>query len=88
MESTIIDLSEDMPRLLRPGGITAEQLYSVIGEFVIDKAVTARIYQDTVVKAPGMKYRHYAPDCRVQVLAYWIEKESKIEIRDLKLDIF
>ena len=68
VESTIIDLSEDTPRLLRPGGITPEQLYSVLGEFIIDKAVTASVDKDSVVKAPGMKYRHYAPDCRVLIV--------------------
>jgi len=68
VESTIIDLTEDTPRLLRPGGITPEQLYEVLGEFIIDKAVTASVDKDAVVKAPGMKYRHYAPDCRVLIV--------------------
>ena len=68
VESTIIDLSEDTPRLLRPGGITPEQLYEVVGEFIIDKAVAAAVDKDAVVKAPGMKYRHYAPDCRVLII--------------------
>ena len=61
VESTIIDLTVTPPRLLRPGGITPEQLISVLGDLVIDKAVTAQIDKDAVVKAPGMKYRHYAP---------------------------
>ena len=61
VESTIVDLTEQRPRLLRPGGITPEQLIAVLGDLVIDKAVTAQIDKDTVVKAPGMKYRHYAP---------------------------
>lgn len=61
VESTIVDLTEERPRLLRPGGIGPEQLLSVLGDLVVDKAVTAPIDQDTVVKAPGMKYRHYAP---------------------------
>jgi len=68
VESTIVDLSEDKPRLLRPGGITPEQLTAVIGEIVIDKAVSASVEKDAVVKAPGMKYRHYAPDCRVVIV--------------------
>jgi L-threonylcarbamoyladenylate synthase len=68
VESTIIDLSEDTPRLLRPGGVTPEELYEVLGEFVIDKAVSASVEKDAVVKAPGMKYRHYAPDCRVLIV--------------------
>lgn len=61
VESTIVDLTEDRPRLLRPGGITPEQLTAVLGDLVIDRAVTAQIDKDAVVKAPGMKYRHYAP---------------------------
>ena len=63
VESTIVDLTEERPRLLRPGGITPEQLVEVLGDLVVDKAVTAQIDKDAVVKAPGMKYRHYAPDC-------------------------
>ena len=69
VESTIIDLTEIPPRLLRPGGITPEQLTSVLGEITVDKAVTAQIDKDAVVKAPGMKYRHYAPDCQVLIVA-------------------
>ena len=69
VESTIVDLTEERPRLLRPGGITPEQLMEVLGDLVVDKAVTGQISQDTVVKAPGMKYRHYAPDCQVIIVA-------------------
>ena len=69
VESTIIDLTENPPRLLRPGGITPEQLTAVLGEITVDKAVTAQIDKDAVVKAPGMKYRHYAPDCQVLIIA-------------------
>ena len=69
LESTIVDLTEDRPRLLRPGGITPEQLVEVLGDLVVDKAVTAQIDKDAVVKAPGMKYRHYAPQCRVIIVS-------------------
>lgn len=68
VESTIIDLTEQPPRLLRPGGVTPEQLKAVLGELVVDKAVTAQIDHDEVVKAPGMKYRHYAPQCQVIIV--------------------
>lgn len=68
VESTIIDLTDEKPRLLRPGGITLEQMSAVLGEIVVDKAVVAAIDRDAVVKAPGMKYRHYAPDCRVVIV--------------------
>ena len=69
VESTIIDLTEDRPRLLRPGGITPEQLLETLGDLVVDKAVTASISNDTVVKAPGMKYRHYAPQCPIVIVS-------------------
>ncbi len=68
VESTIVDLSEGTPRLLRPGGITPEQLKEILGELIVDKAVSASVEKDAVVKAPGMKYRHYAPDCRVVIV--------------------
>ena len=69
VESTIIDLTEQPPRLLRPGGITLEQLESILGEVTVDKAVTASVANDEVVKAPGMKYRHYAPQCEVIIVS-------------------
>ena len=76
LESTIVDLTEERPRLLRPGGITPEQLVSVLGDLVVDKAVTARIDQDEVVKAPGMKYRHYAPESEVIIVSGSREKAA------------
>ena len=69
VESTIVDLTEYPPRLLRPGGITPEQLVDVLGELTVDKAVTAQVDKDAVVKAPGMKYKHYAPDCAVIIVS-------------------
>lgn len=76
VESTIVDLTEDRPRLLRPGGITPEQLMEVLGDLVIDKAVTAQIDKDAVVKAPGMKYRHYAPQEPVVIVSGSREKAA------------
>ena len=77
VESTIVDLTESRPRLLRPGGITPEQLIAVLGDLVIDKAVTAQIDKDAVVKAPGMKYRHYAPAEPVIIVAGSREKAAE-----------
>ena len=76
VESTIVDLTESRPRLLRPGGITPEQLIAVLGDLIIDKAVTAEISKDAVVKAPGMKYRHYAPACPVVIVSGSREKAA------------
>ena len=77
VESTIIDLTETPARLLRPGGITPAQLRSVLGEIVVDKAVTAQLRPDEVAKAPGMKYRHYAPQCQVVIVAGSREAAAK-----------
>ena len=77
VESTIVDLTEDRPRLLRPGGITPEQLIAVLGDLVIDKAVTAQIDKDAVVRAPGMKDRHYAPQEPVIIVAGAREKAAE-----------
>ncbi len=76
LESTIVDLTEERPRLLRPGGITPEQLQQILGELIVDKAVTAQIDKDAVVKAPGMKYRHYAPSAPVVIVSGSREKAA------------
>lgn len=77
VESTIVDLSEERPRLLRPGGITPEQLLAVLGDLEIDRAVTQQLSKDTVVKAPGMKYKHYAPQAEVIIVAGNRESASR-----------
>ena len=68
VESTIIDLTCQPPRLLRPGGITLEQLQAVLGEVAVDPAVTRLLGAGEKPKAPGMKYRHYAPKAPVTVV--------------------
>ena len=74
--STIVDLTEARPRLLRPGGVTPEELTQVLGDLVIDPAVTAPLRQDAVVRAPGMKYRHYAPQEPVLIVSGSREKAA------------
>ena len=76
VESTIVDLTEERPRLLRPGGITPEQLTAILGDLVVDKAVTAQVSQDEIVKAPGMKYKHYAPQSDVIIVSGSREKAA------------
>lgn len=87
LESTVITLATDKPRLLRPGFITVEQLEEVIGEIVVDKAVYQSISMDEKVSAPGMKYKHYAPKASVVVLKGSFEKfKSYISsIKDKKI---
>ena len=59
VESTVIDCTEEIPIILRPGGVTKEQLEAVIGAVRMDPALADR---ESTPKSPGMKYRHYAPN--------------------------
>ena len=68
VESTIIDLTGTPPRLLRPGGVTLEELEDVLGEVAVDPAVTRLMGAGERPRAPGMKYRHYAPKAPVTVV--------------------
>ena len=68
VESTIIDLTEAPPRLLRPGGVTLEELRDALGEVAVDPAVTRLMGEGERPRAPGMKYRHYAPKAPVTVV--------------------
>lgn len=56
LESTVLEVSAGIPIILRPGGISKEQLESVLGEVGVDNPS-----QTVAPRAPGMKYRHYAP---------------------------
>lgn len=66
LESTIIDLSVATPIVLRPGAITPEELSAALGEKVLIN--TGKVADKDVPKAPGMKYRHYAPSAPVVVV--------------------
>ena len=68
VESTILDLTCQPPRLLRPGGLPLEDLERLIGHIDVDRAVTAPLQEGEKPKAPGMKYRHYAPKAPVTVV--------------------
>lgn len=60
LESTIVDLTEEIPTILRPGFITQNMLQDIIGEVLCDPTIM-RADTEQAPKAPGMKYRHYAP---------------------------
>lgn len=68
LESTVITLVTDVPRVLRPGGVTLEQLKSVLGEVDVDNAVLHRLDDNAKAASPGMKYKHYAPKANVILL--------------------
>lgn len=77
VESTIVDLTAPEPRLLRPGGISPEQLKSVLGTLVVDPAVLGEIAPDQVVRAPGMKYTHYTPAGEVIIVTGTSENAAR-----------
>lgn len=68
VESTIVDVSGDVPTLLRPGAITMEMLRETVGRVEIDPAIQAPPSADLRPKAPGMKYRHYAPKASLTIV--------------------
>lgn len=68
LESTVITLAVDPPRLLRPGKITVEQIESVIGKIEVDDAVLHQLKNGEKAASPGMKYKHYAPKASVVLL--------------------
>lgn len=74
VESTVITLATQPPRLLRPGGITLEQLRAVLGEVVLDDAVLNPLKEGAKVASPGMKYKHYSPKANVVILEGTFEK--------------
>ncbi|MFD1421192.1 L-threonylcarbamoyladenylate synthase [Lactiplantibacillus songbeiensis] len=66
VESTVLDLSGDQPAILRPGAVTAEAIEAVIDEPVLTEQ--HHVGATEVPKAPGMKYKHYAPDAQVYIV--------------------
>ena len=61
VESTVIDVTGEFPRILRPGGVTKEMITEVCGGCEVDGAVMRPLKENELPKSPGMKYRHYAP---------------------------
>lgn len=76
VESTIIDLTCEAPKLLRPGGMPLELLEAVCGEIELDPATVRKMKEGERPRAPGMKYRHYAPKAPVTVIAGDPEKTA------------
>lgn len=67
VESTIVDMTVEPPMILRPGAITKEMLEEVIGEVAVDRTTLSET-SDVAPKAPGMKYRHYAPKAQLVIV--------------------
>lgn len=85
LESTIVDLTEEIPVILRPGCITKEMLEQVVGQVKIDPAIlSAQGMSNAKPKAPGMKYKHYAPKAELTIfkgktasVVNWIKNKTE-----------
>ena len=74
VESTVITLAGEVPRVLRPGGISVEMLTEVLGEVEVDSAVFEKLADGEVAASPGMKYKHYSPSAKVTIVKGSFEK--------------
>ncbi|SDJ88312.1 L-threonylcarbamoyladenylate synthase [Natronincola ferrireducens] len=72
VESTVLDVTGEVPTILRPGGITKEMLLEVLERVEVDPGLKGE--EDIIPKSPGMKYTHYAPEAEVYILKGQEEK--------------
>lgn len=72
LESTVVSLAVNPPRLLRPGAITYEELKEILPDLVVDKAVLEELEEGVKAASPGMMYKHYSPKTEV----FLVEAES------------
>lgn len=89
LESTIVDLTGPTPTILRPGYITTDMIEELVGKVNIDRAIIAKSYNpDIIAKAPGMKYKHYAPKAELIIfegkMAKVITKINDLTLRRMK----
>ncbi len=68
VESTVLTLAGDHPVLLRPGGVSIEQIRELLPDAQVDPAVVHKLEEGRTAASPGMKYKHYAPLARVIVV--------------------
>jgi len=83
VESTVLDLTTKPPTLLRPGGLPMEEIERVIGKIKIHPAVKGK--EVNLAKAPGMKYKHYAPNAQVIVIE-GVREKVKGKIMELLME--
>lgn len=74
VESTVITFATEIPTVLRPGGVTVEQIRDTIGEVELANAVLHDLKEGETAASPGMKYKHYAPKANITILKGSLEK--------------
>ncbi|SKA75839.1 L-threonylcarbamoyladenylate synthase [Caloramator quimbayensis] len=95
LESTVVDTSDGNVTILRPGAVTKEMMEEVVGNVFIDSAVLDRLKEGEKPRAPGMKYRHYAPKSPLIIIqgdlkssvSYINEKIDENNVKGLKTGV-
>lgn len=77
VESTVVRVVNNIPVILRPGGITPEMIQEIVGVVEVDKHILGKIEEGEKVMSPGMKYRHYAPNSKC-ILVYSEENDKLV----------
>lgn len=90
IESTVLDMTEDIPKILRPGAITKEMIERKIGKVEVFDYI-----KDAIPKSPGLKYRHYAPDAdlililnRKKMIEFIAQNKELWELKGRKVAVF
>lgn len=86
LESTIVDLTGEEPMILRPGYISKSMLEQVCGSVSVDPAIVGPVNTDLRPKAPGMKYRHYAPKGALSIISGEANSVSEYIIQAIRND--
>lgn len=86
IESTIVDVTGEVPVILRPGYITKKMIEDVVGHVEIDRAIALGVRSNEAPKAPGMKYRHYAPKGEMVIVEGASSREVTGKINSLIRD--
>lgn len=74
VESTVITFATEIPTVLRPGGVTVEEIRETICEVKVANAVLHDLKEGETAASPGMKYKHYAPKANITILKGSLEK--------------
>lgn len=79
LESTVVKVIDNIPVILRPGKITPDDIKNVVGVVKVDNKVFEKVEKNQKVESPGMKYKHYAPETKCELI-YNEDEEKQLEI--------
>lgn len=83
LESTVVKVVDGIPRILRPGKVTAEDIKNLVGQVSIDSHILHKVIDDEKVESPGMKHKHYAPKTKCVLVDIEDEDERVSKINEI-----